>query len=115
MTFKGSLGWLLVFTMTEKAEGSVVHKCVGADGNLTYTQGACPDGSAGQPYWAYSPPPGSVAPTLPARAQPHRPKAASLVAEPAARQPASKHRQSKRSLQKPAKKKKPPKYRPWKS
>lgn len=115
MIFKASLGWLLVFTQAENAEGSVVHKCIGADGKLTYTQGACPDGSAGQPYWAYSPPPGSVAPTLPAKVQPSMPRGVSPLAEPAVPQPASRPTPLKNASQKPAKKKKPPKYTPWRS
>jgi hypothetical protein len=117
MTVKGILGWLIALTLAEPATGSMIHKCVGTDGRLTYTHGACPDGSPGQPHWVYSPLPGSITPKLPAKARSSKPVAARSLAEPALPSPlpASKAKAKAKTAKKPAQKKKPPKYTPWRS
>lgn len=65
--------WLVFFAalgMPSLANAQVVQHCAAADGQVLYTFGPCPDGSAGTAVRAINPPPGSVAP----RARPVMPR-----------------------------------------
>ncbi|PVZ13764.1 hypothetical protein SAMN05660463_01744 [Pseudomonas sp. URIL14HWK12:I9] len=57
--------WMVFFAglvVPSDVLGQVVQRCPGESGHVTYTFGACPDGTAGESVRAYNPPPGTVAP-----------------------------------------------------
>lgn len=105
MAVKAVVLGLAVAALAKPAQGSMVQRCIGADGALTYTQAACPDGRAGEPHWAHNPPPGSVKPTPPPRTRTARQPAAKVEPSP---QPAPQQK-----AKKPGKKGKPARYVPW--
>ncbi len=108
-----ALQWLVLAGMAEQTEASVVQKCVGSTGELTFTHSACPDGQPGEPYRAWNPPPGSVAPRPLAKP----PSAGSRANREAASQRSAPPPQAARTpAQRPptqARKSKPKKYIPW--
>jgi hypothetical protein len=104
MVIGWKMRWLVAVAMIDQAYGTVVQRCEGPDGALTFTHLACPNGQAGEAYPVFNPPPGSVAPPSPARPRAARPKAT----EPAPPPQAPPKRKAKVE-----RKKKTAKYTPW--
>jgi len=116
--------WIMVLLGVSTAAGATtVQRCVGSDGQLTFTHTSCPDGTPGQRERVWNPPPGSVAPTArKAVSQAHtaRPARTSDAHASAARNTAAAPKQHLPSKEKAEtetkgkkKKKKKTKYTPW--
>jgi hypothetical protein len=107
MKLRWQLNWLVIAALAWPAQAAMMQRCTDAEGALTFTHTTCPDGLTGEPHWAYNPPPGSIAPSPPARAVAARPQVARPEAHPGERTLPEKKTKTLRKAKKPAK------YVPW--